>query len=437
MNFLEQFAPGQRSQLLAAAWSQVLDPGTHLFSRGDEAEMLLVVESGELAVVDTRARPEVVLDVAGPGAVIGDIAFLIGVARTADVRVTRPGTARAWPFPALRALLAADPTLGARFYQVLAEVGAHRARALGKSIAVGHERRERQSSVNEGDHDLDGLVYMTEAACAAAAAGGPREAVGHALVRIAETLGRLEGSPQEAVTAERLRERLADRLAGSRLATLLLARPAGELPSIAANARLGELGRGADPGASALDLALFDLPLFSGTRWRSERLAARAAGSPRALVLPAGGAAMVLAAADPGRHCVVDGDPRLAELARYIPVNSLTLRVRPLSMLVAGRQRPAVGQGTVVVDGLVDLVPDRLAPVVLRWAAESAGAGGEVIVGHALPSDDTPLVAHLLRTPVIGRRTASVDAIAASVGLTRESGEVHPAAAVTAYRVRA
>ena len=82
----------ERSRVLDACTPCTYAKGEVLFSEGDPGDSLHVVESGRLAVeVRTEAGDVVMLDVVGPGGVVGEVALVLpGATRTATVLALDP-----------------------------------------------------------------------------------------------------------------------------------------------------------------------------------------------------------------------------------------------------------------------------------------------------------------------------------------------------------
>ena len=80
---LEQLARTARPRLLA--------PREPLFARGDSGNALFIVASGWLKVVRTGASGrDIVLELAGAGSVVGELAAITGMARSADAVALAP-----------------------------------------------------------------------------------------------------------------------------------------------------------------------------------------------------------------------------------------------------------------------------------------------------------------------------------------------------------
>ena len=88
--------------------------GTVLFREGDPPNSVLLVLTGRLEVFVTRGDQELVLLEAAPGAIIGEIAVLCGLNRTASVRAAMPSAVLEWPDTDFRRLLLGHAFLSQR-----------------------------------------------------------------------------------------------------------------------------------------------------------------------------------------------------------------------------------------------------------------------------------------------------------------------------------
>lgn len=85
---LDEAALGKLAQALMP---RALEAGTTLFRRGDAGDGLAIVTAGTLRIVLATAEGrEVTLALAGPGAVVGEMALLDGEARSADAVAAGP-----------------------------------------------------------------------------------------------------------------------------------------------------------------------------------------------------------------------------------------------------------------------------------------------------------------------------------------------------------
>jgi len=92
-------------------------PDEVLFKEGDAATDVLLVLKGKLQVfVERQGRPLVLTD-CGPGTILGELAVLCGIQRSASVRVLEPSTVLQWDAAAFRSLLLADAFLSERIFR--------------------------------------------------------------------------------------------------------------------------------------------------------------------------------------------------------------------------------------------------------------------------------------------------------------------------------
>jgi CRP/FNR family transcriptional regulator, cyclic AMP receptor protein len=77
--------------------------GHYLFREGDESDALYVVKSGKFAVTKTKQNSEIVLAEIGAGAMVGEMAFFDGKARSANVRALKESEVITLPFKSLHA----------------------------------------------------------------------------------------------------------------------------------------------------------------------------------------------------------------------------------------------------------------------------------------------------------------------------------------------
>ena len=85
--------------------------GEVLFKEGDPPEFVLLILRGSLQVYVERHGRDMVLTDAGPSTILGEIAVLCGIPRSASVRVVEDSTVLQWPASAFRGLLVTDVTL--------------------------------------------------------------------------------------------------------------------------------------------------------------------------------------------------------------------------------------------------------------------------------------------------------------------------------------
>ena len=125
--FLDRLEPPERAELDAAATVRSFDRGVTVFHEGDDAGAVLVLSRGLVKVV-TRAPDgrEVVLGLAGPGDLLGELSAVTGTPRSAGAVALEDVEAIGVPGSAFRALLERHP----RVALVLLDLVAARLRAV-------------------------------------------------------------------------------------------------------------------------------------------------------------------------------------------------------------------------------------------------------------------------------------------------------------------
>ena len=90
--------------------------GEMLLKEGDTAEFVLLVLTGKLEVFVQRQGKDLALTEAGPGAILGELAVLCGIPRSASVRAKDTSTTLKWSDEAFRSLLLRDHSLSQRVF---------------------------------------------------------------------------------------------------------------------------------------------------------------------------------------------------------------------------------------------------------------------------------------------------------------------------------
>jgi CRP-like cAMP-binding protein len=90
--------------------------GTVLLKEGDTSDFVLLVLAGRLEVFVERAGKDLVLTDAAPGTILGELAMLCGIPRSASVRAREDSAVLEWPDEAFRTLLLRDPSLSQRIF---------------------------------------------------------------------------------------------------------------------------------------------------------------------------------------------------------------------------------------------------------------------------------------------------------------------------------
>jgi CRP-like cAMP-binding protein len=119
----------EHARLLAATEVAEAGAGDFLLHKGSPSRSLLLVEEGEIEIVDESMGETVVLGRVGPGSVVGEVGFLDGELRTHHVRAGTACRVRRLTREGLLALAPAEPRLFAKVTIALASLVARRFRS--------------------------------------------------------------------------------------------------------------------------------------------------------------------------------------------------------------------------------------------------------------------------------------------------------------------
>jgi CRP-like cAMP-binding protein len=92
-------------------------PGEALIREGDEATFVLLVLTGKLQVFVQRQGHDLILTDAIPGMILGELAVLCGIPRSASVRASEKSVVLQWSAQAFRSLLLRDGFFSQRIFR--------------------------------------------------------------------------------------------------------------------------------------------------------------------------------------------------------------------------------------------------------------------------------------------------------------------------------
>lgn len=120
-SLLKVLDPGELEALLAQARETTARKGDALIRQGDDADSLLILIDGQarITVYSANGR-EIVLEYAGPGTVLGEIALLDGGTRTASVIAMGPVRYLTLPRSVFERVLAENHRIALRLMRELA-----------------------------------------------------------------------------------------------------------------------------------------------------------------------------------------------------------------------------------------------------------------------------------------------------------------------------
>ena len=90
--------------------------GAVLLKEGDNSDFVLLVLTGKLEVYVEREGQALVLTDAEPGTILGELAMLCGIPRSASVRAQENSVVLEWSDEAFRTLLLRDQTLSQQIF---------------------------------------------------------------------------------------------------------------------------------------------------------------------------------------------------------------------------------------------------------------------------------------------------------------------------------
>jgi hypothetical protein len=457
VQFLERFNEEDQDRLLAACEAVHLKRGDYLLRRGERGGDVYLVDKGSLEVVDTRQRPEVVLDLLGPGTVVGEMAFMDASPRTADVRAVVDTTCQHWEQATLHRLLESEHDLAAAFYKALTGAVVDRVRSFTSTAVVGGLGKLVQDSgvvpaaVAEKAREIADLTRSVWVESDARLRINAND--GEALNRARAAFGVLKEAVQTWISP--MTDHGRAREAGdavfkevqpylNRARAVVLAQGTGQegMGEFMAHLLLDE-PKGEGPFGILLDDALLGLPSVRGLRSRMQDAVSATLhdvpdGRPAqlALIHPNCGAVLaqlVARRAQTGALITcIDGDrATLAFVDLGLPKRPKSVELRfvheDLALLSTGCSplhfEPL---DAIIVDGLVDYLPDRLVASLAGWCRGHLRIGGGLVLTGMGPAPDEMLIDHMLRWPMIRRSGGELLELAESVGL---SGSIMPSSA--------
>jgi CRP-like cAMP-binding protein len=110
-------------------------PGEVLIKEGDGPTFVLLVLTGKMQVFVERQLHDLVLTDVGPGTILGELAVLCGIPRSASVRAREKSAALQWSAAAFRSLLLQDAFLSQRIFRESLRILIEKERSLIDSLS--------------------------------------------------------------------------------------------------------------------------------------------------------------------------------------------------------------------------------------------------------------------------------------------------------------
>jgi CRP-like cAMP-binding protein len=119
-----------------------------LLKEGDSAAFVLLVLTGKLEVYVERDEKDLVLTETKPGSILGELAVLCGIPRSASVRAKEDSVVLQWSDDAFRRLLLRDPSLSQRIFREALRTLVEKERSLIDSFIDAQEEATKSYSTD-------------------------------------------------------------------------------------------------------------------------------------------------------------------------------------------------------------------------------------------------------------------------------------------------
>jgi len=430
---MEAFSDSQRALFESAAEVLELSRGNLLLRRGEPGGDLFLVRSGKLEAVDTRSTPEIVLAVLAPGAVVGELAFLDGSPRSVDVRAAEDTQVLRWAHHDLRTLLRREPVFAAAFYESVAQQASSRMRQLTHNAMTGALTTKPQPGTGRALSEGRALAEQVKSALLASETklridpndSGAADALRDQLTSLRTRLNTLMGAwpepEQRRALSEGISRELHPYFVRSTLADRCIRRPRGVVATAETLSHV-LVGRASGEGrlGEVLDQWLLDSPTLTAIRQLTQAIPEAAAArlpinrNRRVLLLNAGTGSVVarlahrldqapttITVVDPSRSALSFLDTDVVPVHRNIDI---VAKQENLAEFAVGRLRHSYAhQDLIVIHGLLEYMPDRLAVSLLATCANLLNEHGAVVSAALCESTDQHFLDRLLRWPTLRR----------------------------------
>jgi CRP-like cAMP-binding protein len=111
------FTAAGTQRLIDAGEVKELSTSDVLLQEGDEADFAVLILKGTLEVFVARDGKDFILTEAGAGIILGELALLCGIPRSASARAKEDSTVLQWSDETLRTLLLRDRSLAQRIFR--------------------------------------------------------------------------------------------------------------------------------------------------------------------------------------------------------------------------------------------------------------------------------------------------------------------------------
>lgn len=416
MSFWDHLSPSAQRQLTTLATEKRFASGRVLLRRGDPSGEVFLLQQGRLEVVDATARPVVVLASLDPGDVVGEMGFVDGEVASADVRTRGSARCLVWSRASLRNALDDDPALAASVWEAVARERVIRARSATRTalhLGLGGRDAEHPDVASVLQEFREALVGLSPDL-----AGQQRLA--QAMGRIDRKLDLVDDPMTRARVGAAARAAVADDLGRAGLPQALEQSPSAQVAPSAFRHLLDGVPAGDGRLGTALDSALLALPTAQALRRRhAAGVAAIANTSRRWLRLSLDGGA---------------GAPAARE-ATASAQGDLVDESDPGAILAYLSAPPPPGVTGLLVESVLDALPERFARVLLSRLASALAPGDPVVLAGLAPTPDSHAWSGLLGWPTLRWTLPALRTLAASAGLV-DLGTLQQAGGVVVVRAR-
>jgi SAM-dependent methyltransferase len=446
--FLDAFPQDHRTLFEGAATVVRLGQAQYLIRRGEPGGDVFFLRKGTLEVVDTRQGSELILATLPEGTVVGEMAFVDDSPRSADVRAQGDCEVLRWAQQDLRSLLTRHPELAAGFYQQVARLASHRIRfltegavagAFGSTPAVAAADELRAAIPKVCDPVKTAFPLLETALRRDADDQDARSRVGVVLDALERAVTELFVAHHEPAAARLATELLARELhpylVRSALAERAIRRPPGGVASAEVTAHVLVNQAGGDGRLGELiDRWLLDRPTFDALRrthrgivellpkqlpsHRNRRVLLLNAGTGslvNGLVAALGHPPTVLTVMDQSRDALALVDVGLVDRPKGCEV--ATIQENLVSFAMGRGRMDLPRQDGIVLHGLLEYLPERIAVALLEACRSLLSDDGVVVLATLAPSPDRSLLDRLLHWPTIRREDTSVRGLLHAAGL--------------------
>jgi len=140
------FTANGAMRLLNAGEIKQHAPGEVLLQEGDKADFVLLVLTGKLEVFVDREGQHLTLTEAEPGDILGELAVLCGIPRSASVKAKENAAVLRWSDEAFRTMMLRDPSLSQRIFREALRTLVDKERSLIDSVIDAQEEANKSYS---------------------------------------------------------------------------------------------------------------------------------------------------------------------------------------------------------------------------------------------------------------------------------------------------